>query len=786
MNAPREPLIGKPLLRIEDEPLLRGDGRYTDDIDCPDCLTGVALRSPHAHAKILSINTDTARQVSGVHCVITASDISPLTTGPIPSLTTTPPWDIRNIDGNTVPDASMPILADGTVRFAGEIVAFVVADNARIAEQAAELIEVAYEPLPALIDYTESTSADALQMWDSAPNNRSLNIERGDAKATGLAFDNATHRITLSVDVNRIAPVFMEPRSALGHYDNNRYMLTTGAQSAHGLKNGLAMVLGVDANDIQVLVPDMGGGFGARNSVYPEYLLVLLAARLLAKPVRWTANRSESFLTDAQSRDQTIQGELALDAKGHFLALRSTMHWRHGAYLLGRNVAVMANFFPPTNGGVYRIAHSHVRITGAFSNTTPQAAYRGIGRLESNYLIERLVDHAAKALQMDPIELRRKNLIQPQQMPWTTPTGSTYTSGEFEHNLERALQLADYEKFKQRQKNSLPSGLLRGFGVGMYIENDGASPNEHANVKVDPDGQVSFGVGTQDFGMGHKTMFAQIAADSLQLPFDNIHIFFGDTDKIATGAGSAGSRSARLGGSAIVQCAKTLLKTAREHASELLETAVADIEYDQGDFVVIGTDKRLHLFEVAARLQARGESLQAKDDFNSAGDVHQNGCQVCEVEVDPDTGKIAISNHIIVADVGRAVNPIIVDGQLHGGITQGLGQAGFEEVVYDTASGQVLSASLMDYCLPRADDVPFFTTELNEIIETDNPVGAKGAGEGPTSGAPAAFVNAVLDALLPEGVQQLDMPLTPERVWRAIQHARAQRNNRATGDTSGT
>ena len=771
MNQLRKPLIGQALLRVEDERLLRGNGQYTDDIDCSTCLSGVTLRSPHAHAKILSIDCTAAQQLTGVQAVFTARDIEPLTTGPIPSLTGTPPWDIRNIDGNTLPDASMPVLAIDTVRFVGEAIAFVVADSHRIAEQAAELIDVAYKSLPALIDYHSNIADSAKPLWPDAPNNRSLNIERGDPETTDQAFAAATHHVQLTVDINRIAPVFMEPRSALGRFHDGRFYLNAGAQSAHGLKNGLAMVLGVEADHIHVTVPDMGGGFGARNSVYPEYLLVLLAARMLGHPVRWTASRSESFVSDAQSRDQSLHGELALDAEGNFLALRSTMHWRHGAYLLGRNAAVMASFFPPTNGGVYQFATSHVRMQGAFSNTTPQAAYRGIGRLESNYLIERLIDRAAQVLHKDPVSLRRQNLIQPQQLPWTTPTGSTYTSGEFAQNLERALLLVDHTNFEQRRRQSAAAGRWRGIGLGLYIENDGASPNEYANVLVDPDGQVSFGVGTQDFGMGHKTMFAQIAADALQLAFDDIHIFFGNTDKIPLGAGSAGSRSARLGGSAIIRCADTLLKSATEHASDLLETAAADIEYNNGRFTIIGTDRHLHLFEIASRLQDRGQSLAAEDEFKSAGDVHQNGCQICEVEVDPDTGQVIIANHVIVADVGRAVNPMIVDGQLHGGITQGLGQAGFENVVYDNTNGQVLSASLMDYCLPRATDLPFFKTELNEVVEADNPVGAKGAGEGPTSGAPAAFVNAVINALSPAGVQQLDMPLTPHCVWQAIKLA---------------
>jgi len=768
MKKSDTPLTGLPLLRVEDDRLLRGDGSYTDDIEHTNCLIGVVLRSPHAHAAINSIDVTAATGLDGVHAVLTASDIETLMTGPIPSLTHTPPWDIRNIDGELLPDASMPVLAINRVCFVGEPVAFVVAATAQLAQDAAELIEIDYRPLPVLTDFESATAEGAPTLWNDAPQNRSLNIERGDREATDSAFAKAVHRVSVSLDINRIAPVFIEPRSAIGQYQGDRYQLMTGAQSAHGLKNGLAMVLGVEADAIHVQVPDMGGGFGARNSVYNEYLLVLLAARMLQRPVRWTASRSESFLSDAQSRDQTLYGELALDADGQFLALRSTMHWRHGAYLLGRNAAVMAGFFPPTNGGVYRFSTSQVRIIGAFSNTTPQAAFRGIGRLESNYLIERLIDQAANQLGVDPIALRRRNLIRSDEMPWTTPTGSTYTSGEFANNLDRALKLADHQNYAQRREQSKRMGRWRGFGIGLYIENDGATPHEYANVVVESNGTVRFGVGTQDFGMGRRTMFAQIAADVLQLPFDAIDIFFGDTDAIASGAGSAGSRSARLGGSAIHTTARTLLKIATEHAAEILEASSVDIEYQDGYFVVAGTDKRLHLFEVADRLQQDNQTLTAEDTFKSLDSVHQNGCQICEVEVDPETGVVRLLAHVIVADVGRAVNPLIVDGQLHGGITQGLGQASCEQVLFDCNNGQPLNASLMDYCLPRADDLPFFRTELNEVIEPDNPVGAKGAGEGPTSGAPATYVNAVLDALKPAGVKQLEMPLTAEKVWRAI------------------
>jgi len=762
---------GQPLTRLEDDALLRGSSCFTDDIESTGALHAVVLRSPHPHAKIVSVNIDRARGMPGVATVLTAGTVGDDIKMAIPSLNDVAPFDVRNDDGNTVPNGSQPVLATDRVRYVGEPVACVVASTEAQAIDACEAIDVHYEPLEAIMTFDQAVASGAPTLWPDSQGNQTLDMTRGND--TVEAFASAAHVVELSVDVNRIVPVFMEPRAALGVYepDGERFVLETGTQSAHSLRGNIARVLEIDEAKITVKVPDMGGGFGARNVLYPEFLLVLVAAKKLGVPVRWASTRTEAFLTDAQCRDQTISGELALDDANRFVGLNVRLDWRHGGYLCGRNAAVMSGFFPPTNGGVYRVPSIAIKMNGAFTNTTPQAAFRGIGRVESNYLIERLVDKAARELKVDPVELRRINMIDQADLPWTTPGGSRYTSGEFLENLKRAEALSGVGDFASRRATAADGGLLRGLGVGMYVENDGASPTEYANVDI-AQGRVSFGVGTQDFGMGHRTMMSQLAADALGVGLAEVDIFFGDTDRIKQGFGSAGSRTARLGGSAVVRAAEAMIEKAKHHAGEHFEASAHDIDYDRGALSVRGTDRTIGLFDLAIRVQRAGESMATEAEFASTDAVHQNGCQICEVEVDPETGVIKLLAHTIVADVGRAVNPLIVDGQLHGGMTQGIGQAGFERVVYDE-SGQTLSASFMDYNIPKADDVPLFTTELNEVIESDNPVGAKGAGEGPTSGAPAAYVNAVLDALSPLGVTDLDMPLTPERVWRSIRSAQS-------------
>jgi carbon-monoxide dehydrogenase large subunit len=764
--------VGAPLKRKEDPRFLTGASRFTDDIALSGQLHGVVVRSPHAHARILTVDRAAARAASGVRLVLTATDLAGDVARPIPSFSRTPPFDIRGPDGSMPPEAEQFPLARETVRYAGEPIAFVVAETLAQAEDAAELVRIDYEPRAAAIAIREALGPAAPLVWGDRPSNVSFEWEGGDGRAVEAAFARAAHIARVEVINNRIAPVFMEPRSAAAEFDvaSSRFTLHVGCQGAHGLRAVLAHVMGIEPARLRVIVPDTGGGFGARGGVYPEYPLLLVAARRLGRPVKWTAERREAFLSDYQARDHVLRGELALDGDGQFTAMRVRVDWRHGAYLTTRNVWVMAHYLPPTLGGPYRIPCGHVTLRGVFSHTTPLAAFRGIGRIEANYLTESLIEAAARETGIDRIELRRRNLVTSGAFPWTTPGGAVLTGGAFSENLERALELADWRGFPGRRAASRDRGALRGFGLAMYVENDGSTPTEYAEIRATPDGRVIVSAGTQDFGMGHATVFSQVAAEILGVPFDSVDVVFGDTDRVVRGAGSHGSRSARVGGGAVVLGARKLVEDGRPVAARMLEAAAADVVYAGGRFTVAGTDRGVGLFEVAAFAEGAGGRLAAEADFATAGDVHANGCHACEVTVDPDDGTVRVERHVIVADVGRAINPLIVHGQMHGGAAQGIGQALLEHVVFEAGSGQPLAGSFMDYAIPRADDLPLLTVELNELVEPDNPLGVKGAGENATTGAPAAVMNAVRDALHGVGAGGVDMPSTREQVWSALRH----------------
>jgi len=768
--------IGAPRKRKEDPRFLTGASCFTDDVALAGQLHAVVVRSPHAHARIRAVDTAAARSAPGVRLVLAAVDVEGEVARPIPSYSRTPPFDIRGPDGAMAPDADQFPLARETARYAGEPVVFVVADTPGQAHDAAALVRVDYEPRPAAIGFEQALAVDAPRVWDDRPGNVSFEWE-GDADAGGVesAFARAAHVTRVEVVNNRIAPVFMEPRSAVAEYDpgTSRWTLRVGCQSAHGMRAVLVHVMGIGPERLRVVVPDTGGGFGARGGVYPEYPLLLVAARRLGRPVKWTAERTEAFLADHQARDHVLRGELALDGDGRFTAMRARVDWRHGAYLTSRNVWVMVHYLPPTLGGPYRIPCGHAAIRGVFSHTTPLAAFRGIGRLEANYLTESLIEAAARETGIDRIELRRRNLVGPGEFPWTTPGGAVVTSGEFRRNLDRALELADWTGFPARRAASQARGELRGFGVAAYVENDGSTPTEFAEVQATGDGRVIVCAGTQDFGMGHTTVFSQVAAETLGVPFDCIEVVFGDTDRVIRGAGSHGSRSARVGGGAVVASARKVVEEGRPLAARMLEAAAADVTYAAGRFTVAGTDRGVGLFEVAAFAEKTNGRLAAEADFATAGDVHANGWHACEVTVDPDDGTVRLERHAIVADVGRAINPLIVHGQMHGGAAQGVGQALMEHVVFEADSGQPVSASFMDYAIPRADDLPLLAVELNEVAEPDNPLGVKGAGENATTGAPAAVMNAVRDALQSAGAGGVDMPATREQVWRALRRSRA-------------
>ena len=762
--------IGAPRKRKEDPRFLRGAACFTDDLAPAGLLHAAVVRSPHAHAAVRRIDTAAAAAAPGVRLVLTAADLTAEGLRPIPSFSKTPPFDIKGPDGATPPEADQPVMASDTVRYVGQPVALVVAESLAQAEDAAELVAVDYEPRPAAVDLAQALRPDAPRVWADRASNESFRYEQGDRAAVDAAFAAAAHVVRVAVDNNRIAPVFLEPRSAVAEYDAAaaRWTLRAGCQGAHGLRGVLAMVMGIEPARLRVIVPDTGGGFGARGGVYPEFPLLLVAARRLGRVVKWTSGRMEAFLTDHQARDHVLRGELAVDAQGRFTALRVEVDWRHGAYLTSRNVWVMAHYLPPTLGGPYRIPCGHLAMRGVFSHTSPLAAFRGIGRIEANYLTESLVEAAARATGIDRVELRRRNLVDARALPWTTPGGAVITSGAFAENLDRALGLADWPGFAARREASRREGRLRGIGVALYVENDGSTPTEFAEVQATGAGRVVVHAGTQDFGMGHDTVFSQVAAEMLGVDFDRVDVVFGDTDRVARGAGSHGSRSARVGGGAVVGGARQLVEQGRALAATLLEAAAADVTYGAGRFRVAGTDRGVGLFEVAAHAERGGGRFTAQSDFEVAGDVHANGCHVCEVSVDPEDGSGRLERLVIVAEVGRAINPLIVHGQMHGGATQGIGQALLEHVVFDAETGQPLAGSLMDYAIPRADDLPAFAVELNEMTEADNPLGVKGAGENATTGAPAAFMNALHDALGQAGGGTVDMPATRERVWRAL------------------
>jgi len=765
--------IGAPVLRKEDERFLTGYACFSDDIKPDGVLAALALRSPVAHAEIRTINVEAARTAAGVKLVLLASDLEAEGVQVIPSYSTSPPFDVGRIEGGDAADLSQYPLARDRVRYAGEPVAFVVADTIEEARTAAELIEVDYVDLPAVMEIEEALAPSSEQLWFDAPGNVTFDWETGDAAATDAVFATAAHVSCLRVENNRVVIAFMEPRAAVAEWDQvvDRYTLQVGCQSAHGMRAGLATVLGVDEGKIHVVVPDTGGGFGARGGVYPEFVLALLSARLLGRPVKWTESRSEAFLTDTQSRDHVLHGELALDGDGHFLALRVRGDWRHGAYLGSRSIWVMTHYLTQILGGPYRIPTGHLILRGIATNTTPVGALRGIGRLEANYVLERLIDQAASEFGADPVTLRRKNLIGSDDFPWRTIGGATVTSGEYLDNLDHALMLANPRGIAARRARASTKGWLHGFGVALYTENNGSTPTEFAEIAVDGAGKVTATVGTQDFGMGHSTMYSQILSQWLGVSFADVLVVFGDTDKVYRGVGSFGSRSARLGGSAAVLGAEKVIKRGRAIASDLLEAASMDIEFANGRFTIAGTDRNVGLSEVAARAEVLGNPLSERADFVAEGEVVSNGVHVCEVSIDPVLGTVRLDNYVIVADVGRVVNPVIVAGQMHGGAAQGIGQALQERIAYDRNSGQTLTGSFMDYNVPKADDLPVFQVAFNEVIEAENPLGVKGAGECATTGAPAAVMNAVADALRRAGAQPVDMPATPESVWRALRAA---------------
>ena len=769
--------MAQPVRRVEDPRLLIGNGRYTDDITLANEAVGVVLRSPHAAASILSIDTSAAAGLPGVLAIYTGADLKADGIGGLPCAI-----PLKNRDGSSRADVPHPALADGEVRHVGDPVAFIVAENHQAARDAAEAVTVDYDTLPSSTDLGATLDADAPTVWPQAPGNVCFDWETGDKERTEALFAEAAHVTRLTVVNNRVVVASMEARAAVADYDaaTGRWTLYTNTQGGWTIKSMLAQAMfNVPEDKFRVVTPDVGGGFGMKLFLYAEHALTCYAARRLGRPVKWASERSEAFLSDTHGRDNITQGEIALDKDGNFLALRARNVANMGAYL--------SNFAPfiPTLAGtkvlasVYKFQAIYVNVLGVFTHTVPVDAYRGAGRPESNYLVERLIDAAAAEVGIDRIELRRRNMVAPSAMPYVTAMKQTYDSGDFGRVLDAALEKMDWAGFEARRAASARRGMKRGIGMSYYLEATGGAPSERAEIRFAEDGFVDVFVGTQSTGQGHETAYVQLTVDQLGIDGDKVRIKQGDTDSIPTGGGTGGARSLYSEGQAILVTAASVIEKGKQAASEALEAAVSDIEFSGGRFSVAGTDRGMDILELAAAQRARAASGQEATQLDAAEvakiDVHTfpNGCHMAEVEVDPDTGMISILRYIVCDDVGKAVNPMIVRGQVHGGVAQGFGQAVLERTAYDPQSGQLLSGSFMDYALPRAADLPDIEVDLIEVPCASNPLGVKGAGEAGAVGSPPAVINAIVDALSDAGVKSIDMPATPEKVWKAIHMSRA-------------
>jgi carbon-monoxide dehydrogenase large subunit len=772
--------FGKPLPRKEDPRLVTGRGRFSDDVSLPGQAYAAMVRSPHAHAGIRHIDVGAARKAPDVIAVLTGRDalddgLQPIPHRPVPGNPHEVP--LRSPDGTPFFIAPHPLLPVDRARFVGEAVAMVVAESAAAARDAAELVTVDYEPLPAVTATREAAGGAAPRVWDDARSNVCVDSEAGDAAAVDAAFARATHVARLETGVNRVTGVPMEPRAAVAVYDapSGRVTLYAGSGGSQRQRGDLAAVLGVAESAVRVVAHDVGGNYGTRNSFYPEFGLVAWAARRLGRPVKWTCDRREALLTDYQARDLVSAVELALDADGRFLALRGTNASNVGCHAvsftpLAKGVAVSSS--------VYGVPASFMRGRAVLSHTTPTTAYRSAGRPEVMFVLERLIDLAARRHGFDRVALRRRNLVAPSAMPYRNPLGLVYDSGDYAAAQDRVVALADWDGFEGRRAEARRRGRRRGIGLANYIELNTGVPRERAEITVRPEG-IDVVIGTLSSGQGHETSFAQLVAEWFDVEVDRVRILAGDTDVARVGGGTHSGRSMRLGAVVMAKASDQVVERGRRVAAALLEAAEADIEFAHGRFVVKGTDRGVGLFEAAAAVQRGDAPGGASGPLAGAGEETMSvpsypyGSAVCEVEVDPETGLVEIVRYTTVDDVGRAVNPLILHGQTHGGIAAGAGQALWELCPYDPATGQMTAATLMDYALPRADHFPFFATEISEVPSTTNPLGLRGGGEGGTTPALAAVVNAIVDALADLGVEHIEMPATPARVWSAIRAARS-------------
>jgi len=767
--------IGQPVRRVEDQRFITGRGRYVDDVTLPHQAYGVIVMSPHGHAKIRKIDTGAARAAEGVLCVLTAQDIADEKLGVL-----VPPMP-EDFGGPKGYRASRPLLASDRVRCVGDRVAFVVAETEEQARAAAELVEVDYEPLPSVTTVEQATAKDAPRVYDDNPGNIAFVMAMGNKEKTDEAFAKAKHVVKLKIANNRVSANSIEPRAANGDYsaDNDSFTLYTTSQNPHGARSQIAgQILHIPETRLRVVSPDVGGGFGMKGSVYPEDALVLVASRRVNRPVKWTSTRAEALAMDAHGRDQIVTGELALDDDGKILGIRA-----HSMHAVGSHVTAAAfaisMFSVKLLAGVYDIPAGFIMAQAVLTNTSAMAPYRGAGRPEATYLVERLIERAASVLNMDPVALRKKNFIPKSKMPYTNTSGIVYDSGDFEHVTNECLKLADYDGFKKRRAESRKNGKLRGWGMAYFVE-EAAIFNDRMDLRFDPSGEVTIVAGTHSHGQGHATVYAQMVSEWLGVPFENIRFIQGDTNEVPIGRGTYGSRSMMVGGNALKDAANKIIEKAKPMAAKMLEASAGDIEFKDGQFKVVGTDKAITLTNVAKAFYAPmflpkevGVGLEAAGSFAAEPPCYPNGCHTCEVEIDPQTGVIELARYTAVDDVGKVMNHLLAEGQVHGGIAQGAGQALMENVVYDS-SGQLLSGSFMDYAMPRADDLPDFGGEFAEIPSPTNPLGVKGCGEAGATGAPPAIMAAVLDALKPYGIEEIDMPATPARVWAALNKAGAK------------
>ena len=769
--------VGQPVRRSEDPKLVRGEGRYADDVNAPGQAYAVMVRSRDAHGIIRAIDADAAKKMPGVLAVLTAADLAAY--GPFKCT-----MPLKNRDGSPIRYTPRPALASDKVRFVGDPVACVIAETVDQAKDAAEAVALDVEPLPVVLNPAEAVKPGAPLVFDEVPNNVALDFHFGDAAKVAEAFAKAKHVTRLKTSNQRMIVAPMEPRAAIGEYEaaSEKWTLTASSQGVHGQKTTLMDMLGAPADKVRVITGQVGGSFGMKAQPYPEYICVLHGARVLGRPVKWTDERSGSFVSDHHGRAQDMTVEVAFDDNAHILAVRITGFGDMGGYLGQYGPLLPTGNIVKNVVGVYRTPLLEVSSKCVFTNTTLVSAYRGAGRPEGNYYMERALDLAASELGLDRIDLRKRNMIKPRDLPFKAASDMTYDCGDFPAVLKQALEMADYKGFAKRKRASKKRGRLRGIGIGCYLEVTFGGGKELGNIHFEADGTVTIVTGTLDYGQGHATAYAQVLSDQLGIPFDRIRVVEGDSDQVTFGGGSGGSRSIMFASAVLMEASKLVIERGKQIASYALEASAGDIEFKDGHFTIAGTDRSIGLLDLAARLRSGlklPEGAPASLDVDHMLDkpvpsAFPNGCHVAEVEIDPLTGETHVVKYSAVNDLGTVVNPLLVEGQIQGGVMQGLGQVLLEQAVYDN-DGQLVTGSFMDYAMPRAHDAPMIEVAHHPVPTKSNPIGAKGCGEAGTSGGLPSVANAVIDALSDYGIRHLEMPMTPARIWTAIEKAKAAR-----------